>query len=312
VIGSDAAPQASRTVRIQTIAQGGPMSTLLQDIRFACRKLVKSPGLTIVAVLTLALGIGANTAIFGTIDAILLKPQPHGDAERILTLWQSDREAGTARGWVAPANFIDWRERSQSFEVLAAMEPFSLDYLGTDGPVSILLVRASGDPANLVATIRARLEELEPLRSVYEIAPLDGLIGDVYAQNRAHTFLLTLFRMTALALACLGIYGTLSYVVNLRRREVGLRVALGAQHGNIVKQFLSKALRIVAIACVVGLALSLAFARALSGMLYGVTPQDPATLAAVVFLVVGAAALAATLPAARAARIDPMQALRED
>jgi predicted permease len=179
-------------------------------------------------------------------------------------------------------------------------------------PFSYFLVRASGDPASLVAAIRARLGELEPLRSVYDIATLDQRIGDVYAQHRARTFLLTLFSVTALALACLGIYGTLSYVVNLRRREVGLRVALGARHGNIVKQFLSKALRIVAIACVVGLALSLAFARALSGMLYGVTPQDPATLAAVVFLVVGAAALAATLPAARAARIDPIQALREE
>jgi predicted permease len=179
-------------------------------------------------------------------------------------------------------------------------------------PFPFFLVRTSGDPASLVATIRARLGELEPLRSVYEIAPLDGLIGDVYAQNRARTFLLTLFSVTALALACLGIYGTLSYIVNLRRREVGLRVALGARQGNIVKQFLSKALRIVAVACVVGLALSFAFSRAMSGMLYGVSPQDPVTLAAVILVVVGAAALAALLPAARAARTDPMQALRED
>jgi putative ABC transport system permease protein len=179
-------------------------------------------------------------------------------------------------------------------------------------PVPFFLVRASGDPANLISTIRARLGELEPLRSVYEIAPLDGLIGDVYAQNRARTFLLTLFSMTALALACLGIYGTLSYIVNLRRREVGLRVALGARQGNIVKQFLSKALRIVAIACMAGLALSFAFSRVLSGMLYGVSPQDPVTLAAVILVVVGASALAALLPAARAARTDPTQALRED
>ena len=113
------------------------MSVLLQDIRFACRKLAKSPGFTIVAVLTLALGIGANTAIFGTIDAILFKPRPYADAERILTLWQRYRETGTARNWVAPGNFIDWQERAQSFDVLAGIEPFSLDYLGSDGPMSI-------------------------------------------------------------------------------------------------------------------------------------------------------------------------------
>ena len=113
------------------------MSVLLQDIRFACRKLAKSPAFTIIAVLTLALGIGANTAVFGTIDAILFKPRPYADAERILTLWQRDRETGTARNWVAPGNFIDWQERAQSFDVLAGIEPFSLDYLGSDGPVSI-------------------------------------------------------------------------------------------------------------------------------------------------------------------------------
>jgi predicted permease len=179
-------------------------------------------------------------------------------------------------------------------------------------PFPFFLVRTSGDPASLVATIRARLGELEPLRSVYELAPLDGLIGDVYAQNRARTFLLTLFSVTALALACLGIYGTLSYIVNLRRREVGLRVALGALSSTIIAQFLGKALRVVGIACAAGLVLAFAFTRALSSMLFGVSPSDPVTLSAVIAVVVGAAVLAATLPAARAARIDPIQALREE
>jgi ABC-type antimicrobial peptide transport system permease subunit len=164
----------------------------------------------------------------------------------------------------------------------------------------------------LVETVRARLNEVEPLRSVYDIAPLDARIVDVYAQNRLRTFLLTLFSVTALALACLGIYGTLSYIVSLRRREVGLRVALGARESNIVNQFLAKALRVVGIASVAGLVLSLAFGRVLSSMLYGVSPQDPMTFGAVVLVVVGAAALAAFLPAARAARTDPMQALREE
>jgi ABC-type antimicrobial peptide transport system permease subunit len=104
----------------------------------------------------------------------------------------------------------------------------------------------------------------------------------------------------------------LSYIVSLRRREVGLRVALGARESNIVNQFLAKALRVVGIASVAGLVLSLAFGRVLSSMLYGVSPQDPMTFGAVVLVVVGAAALAAFLPAARAARTDPMQALREE
>jgi ABC-type antimicrobial peptide transport system permease subunit len=174
------------------------------------------------------------------------------------------------------------------------------------------LLRTTGAPAALVPTVRARLRELEPTRTVYDLAPLEDHIGNAQAESRLRTFLLTLFAVTALALACLGIYGTLSYIVGLRRREVGLRVALGAHSRNIVAQFLARALRVVGIACVAGLVLALAFTRVLSGMLYGVSPSDPITLSAVVAVVVGAAVLAAILPAARAARIDPMQALREE
>jgi ABC-type antimicrobial peptide transport system permease subunit len=123
--------------------------------------------------------------------------------------------------------------------------------------------------------------------------------------------LLVLFAGAALSLACLGLYGTLSYVVTLRRREVALRVALGALSRDIVLQFVRKALRIVALACAAGLALSLAFTRVLSDMLYGVSPADPITLAGVVAIVVAVALAAALLPAVRAARVDPMQALRE-
>jgi putative ABC transport system permease protein len=174
------------------------------------------------------------------------------------------------------------------------------------------LVRTSGDPRTAFGSIRERIKEIEPLRSVYEMALLEERIGDAYSQNRLRTFLSTLFAVTALLLACLGVYGTLNYVVSLRRREVSLRIALGALARNIVSQFLLKALRVIAIACVAGLALSFAFARALTGMLYGVSPSDPATLSGVVIIVMAVGVLAALLPAVRAARVDPMQVLREE
>jgi predicted permease len=184
--------------------------------------------------------------------------------------------------------------------------------VATSGATPWFLVRTSGPPVQLAATVRARLRELEPTRTVYDLAPLDVHIGDARAESRLRTLLLTLFAGTALGLTCLGIYGTLTYVVSLRRREVGLRVALGALRSDIVGQFVGKALRVVGIACVAGLILALAFTRLLSGMLFGVSPSDPVTLSAVVAVVVGAAVLAATFPAARAARIDPIQALREE
>ncbi|HVS22833.1 MAG TPA: ABC transporter permease [Gammaproteobacteria bacterium] len=179
-------------------------------------------------------------------------------------------------------------------------------------PTPFVLVRTRGDPDAVVATVRAKMKELEPLRAVFSIASLEEQIGDAFAENRLRTVVLALFAGAALALACLGLYGTLSYVVSLRRREVGLRLALGALQGHIVGQFVSKALRVVGVACVVGLALSFASARALQGMLFGVSATDPVTLAAVVGIVVGVGALAAFLPALRAARLDPMRTLREE
>jgi putative ABC transport system permease protein len=179
-------------------------------------------------------------------------------------------------------------------------------------PALAFLVRARGDPNGIVNAVRAKVKELEPLRAVYDVASLPQRIGTEYADDRLRTSALALFAGTALALACLGVYGTLSYVVSLRRREVGLRVALGAQQRNIVAQFLGKALRVVAIACAIGIIAALAFARFISGMLFEVSPGDPVTLGGVVVLVVAVAALAALLPAWRAARVEPMRVLREE
>jgi predicted permease len=179
-------------------------------------------------------------------------------------------------------------------------------------PALAFLVRSRGGPNDIVNTVRAKVKELEPLRAVYDVAPLQERIGNEYADDRLRTSALALFAGTALALACLGVYGTLSYVVSLRRREVGLRVALGAQQRNIVTQFLGKALRVVSVGCGIGIVAALVFSRFISSMLFEVSPGDPLTLGAVVVLVVAVGALAAFLPAWRAARVEPMRVLREE
>jgi putative ABC transport system permease protein len=114
------------------------------------------------------------------------------------------------------------------------------------------------------------------------------------------------------SLACVGLYGTLSYAVNVRKREIGLRLALGAVRSRIVRQFLSQGLFVALAGSAVGLVLSAGFARLLLGMLYGVSANDPLTLGGVGLLVLAVSALASLLPAMRAARVDPMQVLRDE
>ena len=133
-----------------------------------------------------------------------------------------------------------------------------------------------------------------------------------YSQNRLRAWLVTLFSITALGLVCTGIYGTLSYAVSLRRREVALRLALGALRRSVVYQLMATSIRIVGTASAIGLVLSLVFTQSLSNMLYGVTPIDLATLSSVILLVVAVAFVAAFIPAARATFVQPMRALREE
>lgn len=180
------------------------------------------------------------------------------------------------------------------------------------GPTPYFLVRTQGDPAAMAQAVRLKLKELEPLRAVYDIAPLEARIGDAFEQDRLRTMFLALFAATALSIACVGLYGTMSYAVSRRRRESALRLALGASRRDIVRQFLAQGLRVSGIACICGLVLSIAGARALSGLLYGVSPLDPATLSSVTGVVLIVTTAASLIPAARAAFVQPMRALRED
>ena len=180
----------------------------------------------------------------------------------------------------------------------------------TAQPGTYFLVRTRNAPMSMAETIRRRIHETEPMRSVFDVAPLEQHFSDALAENRLRTVLLTFFATTAIALAAIGLYGTLSYSISLRRREVGLRLALGAERRQIFEQFLAKALAVCLIGCIAGSALAAAGSRLIASMLYGVSPSDALTFSSVFFAVLLIAALASFLPAFRASRLDPMQVLR--
>lgn len=219
---------------------------------------------------------------------------------------------------------LNWEAASQTGRIVGVVSDARELGIDQDAPPTVyacdsapspfpwFVVRTHGEPLASAGAIRLKLRELEPLRSVYDIAPLEERIGSAYAQNRLRTILLVLFAGTALSLACLGVYGTLSYVISLRRREVGLRLALGALRSDVIRQLVGQGVRVVGLAAICGLALSIAFTRVLSGMLYGVSPSDPVTLVSVLGIVLAVGSLAALIPAARATAVQPMRVLREE
>jgi putative ABC transport system permease protein len=180
------------------------------------------------------------------------------------------------------------------------------------GPAPAFLVRTSGEPAAMTDTVRRKIKEIEPMRAVFDITPLEEHLADAYSENRLRMVALATFAITAVLLACVGLYGTLGYLVNIRRREVGLRLALGARRVQIVRRFLGQGLAMSLVACAAGLGLSAAVNRVLAGMLYGVSPSDPTTLSAVALIVLSAAALASLIPSVRGALVEPMQVLRDE
>jgi ABC-type antimicrobial peptide transport system permease subunit len=178
-------------------------------------------------------------------------------------------------------------------------------------PVEVPLVaRASGSPAAIVSAFRRAVTETDA-RSILQTV----LIGDDYldaalAPARFAMALLGAFSVVALILSAVGLYGVIAYSVSQRTREIGVRVALGANSASIGRLVVGDGFRLAAAGVVVGVIASIAATRALVSMLYGVGPLDPVTFGAIGLLVAGIALLASYVPARRASRIDPMEALR--
>ncbi|HXW05655.1 MAG TPA: ABC transporter permease [Vicinamibacterales bacterium] len=193
-------------------------------------------------------------------------------------------------------------------------EPPAIVYWCQSAPVPapLFLVRTRAEPMAMADTIRRKLQELEPRRSMYEVMPLDERLSDTLAENRLRTALLSAFALTAVTLAAVGLYGTLSYLVSMRRREIGVRLAMGARRHDIATALLRQGILVSLTGCLVGLWLAAALGRAVSGMLYAISPLDVPTFAGVLLLMTGTAVLSSLWPAVRAARVDPMRVLREE
>jgi putative ABC transport system permease protein len=175
-----------------------------------------------------------------------------------------------------------------------------------------LFIRASSeDPTAMAGALRAAVRGVEKNAAIYGVAPLEQQFGTYLAQRRFQTSLLTGFSLVALLMAAVGIYGLIQYSIATRTQEIGIRMAVGAQAGEIFRMILGEGLKLSLTGLMLGLFGALWLGRAASGLLFGVTSADPLTFIAVSLLLIAVAVAACWLPARRAMKIEPIVALRQ-
>ena len=174
------------------------------------------------------------------------------------------------------------------------------------------VVKTSVDPASLIIPVQQRLQALDARGVVFNVRPFDGFVADAMAPRRFNLWLFTAFGILAGLLAAAGIYATINFAVVQRNREIGIRVALGAQKSAVMKLVLGEGVQVVLIGLLIGISTSLALTRWMKALLFGVSATDPLTYFAMGALVIGIALLACSMPALRATKIDPIRTLRGD
>jgi putative ABC transport system permease protein len=175
---------------------------------------------------------------------------------------------------------------------------------------SIVIKTDLADPLSLTAAVRNEVRKIDPDLPLTNVMTMEDRLSDAVAQPRFRTTLIALFAVVALILACVGIYGVISYSVTLRTHEIGIRMALGAQTGDVLTMVIRQAIVLAVIGIALGLSASYALTSLMSKLLFGVQPTDPATFVLTAAILSITALLASYLPARRATKIDPLEALR--
>jgi putative ABC transport system permease protein len=175
-----------------------------------------------------------------------------------------------------------------------------------------LVVRTSSQPENIASAVTRVIHDIDPQQSVTDVMTMEGLMSESIAPQRLNMLLLATFAGLALALAAIGIYSVLSYAVRRRVREIGIRMALGAQIRDVLRMVVFEGMKPALVGMVIGLTGAMLLGRVLAKLVFGVKTTDPATFATVSVLLMAVALLATAVPAYRATRVDPMRTLRDE
>ncbi len=216
--------------------------------------------------------------------------------------------AGPAKGWLTIVGVVsDVRQSGLAGDV--KLEVYSPELEGVDGAMSFV-IRVAGNPTHLISTVRGVVAAVDPNQPLHNVMTMEQRLANTTTSRRLNTALLGSFAGVALLLAVVGIYGVMSYAVTQRRREIGVRMALGAQRSDVLGLIIHGGLRLTLAGVVIGLIGALALTRYLSSLLFEIKPTDPVTFLGIAVALTGVALLASWLPARRAAKVDPMVALR--
>jgi predicted permease len=212
--------------------------------------------------------------------------------------------------WITVVGVIA-NARTESLAV-ASVPQIYLDIYQTGAKRLAILLRGQLDVAATAEQVREQVQSVDPALPVSGAQTLSETVSASLAARRFSLQIVAIFALTALLLAGLGIYGVISYMVSERTHEIGIRLTLGAQSGNVLRMVLGQGFRLALAGATVGLAAALIVSQFMAGLLYGVRPTDPLTFVGVTILLIGVALLACYLPARRAVRVDPLIALRHD
>jgi predicted permease len=349
------------------------MQTILQDFRYALRTLSRTPVVSLVIVASLAIGIGANTAIFSVVNALVLKPLPYPSAVGWGSInvegWvpQPGQELQVDRRGVStdyfrtmeiplrqgrtfteydltsaerPVAVIDekfaqrfwpngdaigkrlWYDPKSPMTivgVVGTVKQYGLDVDGrivvygpAIGPSSYHVARTTGDPDAVAGAMVRAIHDADPTIPVYDVQTMESRMHDSLAHQRFAMLMLSGFAVFALLLAVIGVYGVMSHLVTQGTRDIGLRMALGAERGRVRRLVMRQGVELTVAGVAIGLAGAAALTRLMASLLFGVTSTDTVTFSAVPVLLVGIALVASYLPARRATNVDPVVALRDE